>query len=67
MHFKDLEKSLFDIKVRPKITMVAMREYIENLSNKSLIKIIELDQEEEFVTDQLVRGKENIKNTPTTK
>jgi len=44
MDFRDLESSLFDIKVRKEITVAPMRDYIENWLNKSLTKIIEPDQ-----------------------
>jgi hypothetical protein len=41
MDFKDLENSLFDIKVRQEITVAPMRECIENWLKKALIKITE--------------------------
>jgi hypothetical protein len=43
MDFKDIENSLFDIKVRQEIMVPPMREYIDNWLKKALIKLIELD------------------------
>jgi hypothetical protein len=65
MDFKDLENSLFDIKVRKEIIVAPMRDYIKNWLKKSLTKIIESDQEEAVVTSQEIPVKENIKDTPT--
>lgn len=68
MDFQDLENLLFDIKVRKKITMASMRDYIEIWLKKALTKITEPNQEEEVVvTDQEGLMKENIKDTPERK
>jgi hypothetical protein len=39
IEFKDLERTLFDIKIRKEIIITPMREYTENWLKKSLIKI----------------------------
>jgi hypothetical protein len=68
MDFKDMENSLFDIKVRQEIIVAPMREYIENWLKKALIKITESDQEEAVATGQVVPTKESIKDIqPTNK
>jgi hypothetical protein len=67
MDFKDLENSLFDIKVRQEIMVAPMREYIENWLKNTLIKITESDQEEVVATGQVVPTKESIKDIPTNK
>lgn len=68
MDFQDLENLLFDIKVRKKITMASMRDYIEIWLKKALTKITEPNQEEVVVvTDQEGLMKENIKDTPERK
>jgi hypothetical protein len=48
--FRDLESSLFDIKVRQEIIVATMIDYIENWLKKALTKITELDQEEVVTT-----------------
>jgi hypothetical protein len=65
MDFKDLENSLFDIKVRQEIMVAPMREYIENWLKNALIKITESDQEKTITTGQVVPAKESIKDIPT--
>jgi hypothetical protein len=52
MDFRDMESSLFDIKVRQEIIVAPMRDYIENWLKKSLTKITEPDQEEVVTTGQ---------------
>jgi hypothetical protein len=67
MDFKDIENSLFDIKVRQEIMVAPMREYIENWLKNALIKITESDQEKKVTTSQKVPSKESIKYIPTRK
>jgi hypothetical protein len=43
--FRDMESSLFDIRVRHEIIIAPMRDYIENWLKNALIKITEPDQE----------------------
>jgi ATP:corrinoid adenosyltransferase len=58
--FRDLESSLFDIKVRQEIIVAPMRDYIENWLKNALTKITKPDQEEVVATGQRI-PKENTK------
>jgi hypothetical protein len=49
MDLREMENELCEIKTKHKITVVPMREYIEEWLRKPLIKIVELDQQETIV------------------
>jgi len=65
--FRDLESTLFDIKVRQKIIAAPMRECIENWLKQALIKITEEDQTKTVGTGHVTATKENTKGTSTTR
>jgi len=46
MDLRELEKELFELKTRNEITVAPLREYIEELLRRTLIKIIKLEQQE---------------------
>jgi hypothetical protein len=64
---RDLESTLFDIKVRQEIIVAPMREYIENWLKQALIKITEEDQVEAVGTGHETATKDNTKGTSTSK
>ena len=45
IEFRDLESTLFNIKVKQEIIVTPMRDYIENWLKQDLIKIMETNQE----------------------
>jgi hypothetical protein len=63
--YREIEDSLFDIRVKQEIIVTPMRDYIENWLKKDLIKITETDQEVVVTTGQRIPTKENTKGTST--
>jgi hypothetical protein len=61
--FRDLQRTLFDIKVRQEIIIVPMRDYIENCLNQALIKITEEDEAEAVGIGHVTTAKENTQGT----
>jgi hypothetical protein len=64
--FRDLESTLFDIKVRQEITIAPMRDYIENWLKNPLTKITVPNQEEVVAIGHGIPAKEITKCTSTT-
>jgi hypothetical protein len=67
INFREFEDTLFDIRVKQKIIIAPMCEYIENWLKLALIKIIENDQMEVVGTIHETATKENMRATSTTK
>jgi hypothetical protein len=63
--YREIEDSLFDIRVRQEIIVTPMRDYIENWLKQALIKIMETDQEMAVTNGQRIPTKENTKGTST--
>jgi len=57
MDFRYYESTLFDIKVKQKITITPVKYYIENWLNQTLIKIIEEGKTEVVGTDHVTATK----------
>ena len=64
---RDLERTLFDIKVKKEIILTPMREYIENWLRQTLIKITKEDQVDMVGTGHETATKDNTKGTSASK
>jgi hypothetical protein len=64
---RDIEKELFDAKIKHETTVSPMQEYIEVWLKKALIKIIEPDQPKLVTTAMEPPAENSTKSTPTRK
>jgi uncharacterized protein YpbB len=64
---RELEGTIFDIKIREEINVAPMKEYIENWLKQSLIKIIEEDQLGEVGTSRATTKRDDTRGTSTSK
>jgi hypothetical protein len=61
--YRDIEDSLFDIRVRQEVIVAPMRDYVENWLKQDLIKITEENQEVAVTTGPKTTTQENTKGT----
>jgi hypothetical protein len=64
---RDIEKELFDAKIKHETMVSPMQEYIKVWLKKALIKIIEPDQPKLVTTAMEPLAKDSTKSTPTSK
>lgn len=64
---KDIEDKLFDLKIKHELMVTPLREYIDQWLNNSLVRIVNLESQEEITTIRVPPTKQHIKKTSARK